>query len=266
MLVLDGKSQSKQLLCSKSTTLRKQERLVDYQPIYMSLGNELLSMKDRVRQLIGDRHWQTDGEWKESVLRNVISRYLPGQILMQRGFVIDFDTNFRSGQVDILFTDSRWPPLFSDNDLAIVKLWAVRGLVEVKTKISPHTVTKALQKLLRDSAGVCFPGTGRLFALFAYSHDMGDSAHEILLDKLHATATGNTMNVISTVVAGPDLIIRYVEFEDGAYRNEWRAYRVEGEAFGYFIAIVLRSLIGEEGLWLPHELSSERCIATRSLT
>jgi hypothetical protein len=242
---------------------------LDYQPIYKSLGTELTSMKDRVRQLIGDRHWQTDGEWKESVLRNVIRRYLPNQILIQRGFIVE--NNFRSGQIDILFTDYRWPTLFTDGELAIVRLYAVRGLIEVKTTLSSNRVTKALQKLLRDSAGVCFPGTDRLFTLFAYSHDMGDSAHEILLDKLHATAAGNKMNVISTVVAGPDLIIRYVEVEDGLYRDEWRAYRVEGEAFGYFIAIALRSLIGEtvdghDWQWLPHELPSERCIATRPLS
>jgi hypothetical protein len=242
---------------------------VDYQPIYKSLGIELLSLKDRVRQLIGDRHWQTDGEWKESVLRNVIRRYLPNQILIQRGFIVE--NNFRSGQIDILFTDYRWPTLFSDGELAIVKLYAVRGLIEVKTTLYSDKATKALQKLLRDSAGVCFPGTERLFALFAYSHEMGDSAHEILLNQLHATAAGNKMNVISTVVAGPDLIIRYVEVEDGLYRDEWRAYRVEGEAFGYFIAIALRSLIGEtidshDWQWLPHELPSERCIATRPLS
>jgi hypothetical protein len=242
---------------------------LDYQPIYKSLGIELISLKDRIRQLIGDRHWQADGEWKESVLRNVIRRYLPNQILIQRGFIVE--DNFQSGQIDILFTDYRWPTLFTDGELAIVRLYAVRGIIEVKTTLYSGKVTKALQKLLRDSAGVCFPGTDRLFALFAYDHDMGDSAHEILFDKLQATADGKPGNVISTVVAGPNLIIRYVEVEDNLYCNEWRAYQVEGEAFGYFIAIALRSLIGEtidshDWQWLPHELPSERCIATRPLS
>jgi hypothetical protein len=241
---------------------------MDHQHIYNSLGTELLCLKDRVRQLIGDAHWQTDGEWKESVLRNVIRRYLPAQILMRRGFMVDKTpiAHYSSGQIDILFTDSRWPTLFSDGELAIVAVSSVRGIVEVKTQISTRTVQKELEKLVRDSSGVLFPATGRICALFAFGHKMGKSAHHTLLDKLHATADGDPMKVVNTVVAGPNLIIRYVESE-----NEWRAYQVEGEAFGYFIAIALRSLIftgescSDDFQWFPYELPCERCIATKLL-
>ena len=40
-----------------------------------SLGKELLDVKDRVRYLIGDSHWVSDGEHKEAVLKEVISRF-----------------------------------------------------------------------------------------------------------------------------------------------------------------------------------------------
>lgn len=55
---------------------------------YRSVSAELLSLKNRVRNYIEDSHWQTDGEWKESVLRSVLSRHIPETAKIGRGFVI----------------------------------------------------------------------------------------------------------------------------------------------------------------------------------
>jgi hypothetical protein len=42
---------------------------------FESLGHELDALKHRVRYLIAETNWQTDGEWKESVLRQVLRRH-----------------------------------------------------------------------------------------------------------------------------------------------------------------------------------------------
>ena len=55
---------------------------------YRSLTAETDALKDRVRHLIADAHWLTDGEWKESVLRSVLRRHLPAHIGVGRGFII----------------------------------------------------------------------------------------------------------------------------------------------------------------------------------
>gem|GEM_PF-5958896 len=34
---------------------------------FESLTDEIRSMKNRIRNFIGDVHWLTDGEWKETV-------------------------------------------------------------------------------------------------------------------------------------------------------------------------------------------------------
>ena len=39
---------------------------------HKSIARELEATKDRIRQLIGDKHWLTDGEHKEAVLRRVL--------------------------------------------------------------------------------------------------------------------------------------------------------------------------------------------------
>ena len=42
-----------------------------------SIGKELLTIKDRVRNLIGDAHRGEEGRYKESVLKKMIREYRP---------------------------------------------------------------------------------------------------------------------------------------------------------------------------------------------
>ncbi len=43
---------------------------------FKSLSDEFASVKDRIRNFIGARHWASDGEWKESVVKSVLRGYL----------------------------------------------------------------------------------------------------------------------------------------------------------------------------------------------
>ena len=54
---------------------------------FRSLGNEVEALKNRVRDLKDSTQWLTDGEWKESVLRNVLRRNLPESVGVGNGFV-----------------------------------------------------------------------------------------------------------------------------------------------------------------------------------
>jgi hypothetical protein len=52
-----------------------------------SIGDTLTIEKDRVRKLIGSKHWPTDGEHKESILRKVIRSFVPEIFHIGHGFV-----------------------------------------------------------------------------------------------------------------------------------------------------------------------------------
>lgn len=47
---------------------------VEYQK---SISNELLSIKDRVRNFIDDHHWGEDGRYKEIILSHIVRQHLP---------------------------------------------------------------------------------------------------------------------------------------------------------------------------------------------
>jgi len=52
-----------------------------------SLGKDMQAVRDRVRNLIGGRHWLTDGVYKEILLKHAIERHLPENLKVCTGFI-----------------------------------------------------------------------------------------------------------------------------------------------------------------------------------
>lgn len=94
-----------------------QQNFLAYQE---SLLEELRSTQDKVRHLIGSRHWQTDGEHKEASLRSVFRSRLPETVRIGRGFVCYPAERDSSGQLDILITSKYQPTLYRDGELMFV--------------------------------------------------------------------------------------------------------------------------------------------------
>src|SRR5579859_3211566 len=112
---------------------------------FKDLSKELRAVQNRVRQLIGDAHWPSDGAWKESVLRAVLRRYLPPSFTVGSGFVLT-ETGI-SRQIDILVCDDSAPILFRDGDFLVSTAECVRAAVEVKTSLTAAKLNEALDKL-----------------------------------------------------------------------------------------------------------------------
>jgi hypothetical protein len=83
---------------------------MDIENYFKNLTTELESLKDRVRLYIGDAHWQSDGEWKESVIRTILKRHLPKNIGVGSGFIVNVEQT--TTQIDILLYDNSKPILF----------------------------------------------------------------------------------------------------------------------------------------------------------
>lgn len=112
---------------------------------FRSISTELDSLKNRVRHLIRDQNWQTDGEWKESVLRTIIQRSAPRNMTVGRGFIVDRDRS--STQIDILIYDNSYPVLYKDGDLVFISPSACRAVIEVKTSVTRPSFQRAVEKL-----------------------------------------------------------------------------------------------------------------------
>lgn len=52
----------------------------DYAAYQKSISDELMSVKDRVRNFIDDRHWGEDGRYKEIILSHTLRQHLPERV------------------------------------------------------------------------------------------------------------------------------------------------------------------------------------------
>jgi hypothetical protein len=117
-----------------------------------SLSDELLVQATRIRDLIGDKHWLSDGHHKEYLLLSVLNRHLPTGVIASRGFIVSpyLESN-RSTEQDILVVDTtQEAPLFQQGGLLITFPKYVLAAISVKTKLSKKEVIDAIKGL--DSA------------------------------------------------------------------------------------------------------------------
>ncbi len=224
---------------------------------FESLSGEIKSLKNRVRNLIADRHWLTDGEWKESVVRQVLRRNLPTSVEVGRGFVITGSQ--ATHQLDVLIHDTSKPVLFRDGDLVFVTPDAVLGIVEVKSRLTPSLFESTLGKLCSDIDLIRrHPNIRAFAAVFAFEVDGSDS--EALLDVVARVADTWTKR-LDFASMGESKFIRYwpenPENPKQVYES-WHSYKLPGRAPGYFVhnavdSICPESVFSNAEVWFPSE-------------
>ena len=225
---------------------------MDASEYYRSLTLEMDAVQNRVRNLIGNVHWPTDGEWKETVLRTILRRHLPPTVSVGRGFIVG--PRHPSSQIDLLIYDTSFPVLHQDGDLVFVVPDAVRAIIEVKTRIHAAHAESILTKLA-DSAEIITNGAKKIFlGLFAFEDSLGADPHTPVLRALQLAANGQLRRAINHVCVGPSTFFRFWANnpENNAQVDEWRSYSVQQMARGYFVFNALESVVGDavrKNLW-----------------
>jgi hypothetical protein len=218
---------------------------------FKSLTQEFTGLKNRVRNFIAGNHWQTDGEWKESVLRSFLARSLPQTVQVGRGFIIGHSET--STQIDILLYASDAPVMFRDGDLVFVSPEAVRGIIEVKTNLNANLLSQALDKLIKV-ANICSHNNA-LIGIFSYDSTIQSNTEvlSLLRDKCK-----NRREVIDLLCLGDSHFIKYWQktVQGGGTYEKWHSYELRHMAFGYFIHNVILSLTPDhiainESVWFP---------------
>ncbi|MDE3022818.1 MAG: hypothetical protein KGI54_13335 [Pseudomonadota bacterium] len=230
--------------------------LEDY---FQSLIDECETLKNRVRHLVNDAHWPTDGEWKESVLRSMLRRSAPESVTIGRGFVVHQDGC--STQIDVLIYDNSMPILYRDGDLVFVTPSACRGIVEVKSNTS-HAEFRAAPKKLADNAELIRSRSSdfHIFVGF-FSYDLRTANCQPFLQALNTVAEGQASRVIDHVALGSNALIKYWPSDPSTDRatlgyDQWHLYNLNRMALGYFIHNLLLSVSKKlnaqrETTWFP---------------
>lgn len=123
----------------------------DIKSYIKSWGLELTAKADRVRNLIGDAHWLSDGRHKEFLIKGFLQKYLSDSYLIENGFICPSDDKGEiSGEIDIIVADPTiQPPWFNENDLIIVPPSSVRAHIHVKSTFSSTSLKDVMQSAIK---------------------------------------------------------------------------------------------------------------------
>jgi hypothetical protein len=230
---------------------------------YESLTRELEALKDRVRNFDNTRGWLADGEWKESVLRSILRRYLPAGVEPLRGYVVTGKNS--SKQIDVLLYDSRVPVLFRDGDLVFITPDAVRGIIEVKTRIDTRKqLAQALTALAENASLVRSRCADRQIFVGLFTYDSkfsGTVAASSVLEEMCKAASGKHDRIVNYACLGCSLFSSYWQLDphDNETDHEaWHAYWLKNHAAGYFIVNLIKTVAAEsvvrnKDMWYPPE-------------
>jgi hypothetical protein len=228
---------------------------MDNDRYFQTITQELTSQKDRLQYFI--QHWLTIGEFRETILRNVLRRHLPKSIGIGKGFILGRDTT--STQIDILFYDTTKPVLFQEGELLILTPDAALGAIEVKKSVTRSDLEETLVKLADIVELTRANLSPTFFGLFAYEDDFDP---ELLLSALKTSVRGSDRRIINCVSIGDSLFSRYWPYNpDGSSRrryDRWHAYDLQQKAPAYFLMNVVSHLCRQsvdafDSLWFPSE-------------
>ncbi|WP_281649189.1 DUF6602 domain-containing protein [Parendozoicomonas sp. Alg238-R29] len=115
---------------------------------FSSYSHELKSKMMRLDALIGRDHWLSVGNYKESLLRDLLASLLPKKFEVSTGFILSADEHgneIKSKQQDIIIWDSsEYAAIFRDNDFVIIPPEACKAVIEVKSTLRKDTLKRAL--------------------------------------------------------------------------------------------------------------------------
>lgn len=115
---------------------------------FQSQSNELAARANRVRQIIGDAHWYTDGAFKEALLLDAIRARLSAGFIARRGFVLSHNLSVCSKEQDCVIHDrTKEAPIFEAADFHMVSPVAVSAIISVKTRLNKGEFQDALAGL-----------------------------------------------------------------------------------------------------------------------
>lgn len=226
-----------------------------------SITRELEIIKDRVRDLIGDRHWGEEGRFKEAVLKNILRKFLPNNISVGTGFIVDSNNGSDiSRQLDIILYDNTCPVLFSEGDFIITTKKNVKGIIEVKSRITATSLRDVIQQF-EESIEMLLPfnlyrqtfvrrvrdyQTTIFLGVFAFEFDGNIDSTRV------DTALTTSRGLVNHFSLGTNIFIRRWRREDGdrleppvnSQTDFYNIYDINDLSFSYFISNLIDIVSG----------------------
>jgi hypothetical protein len=214
-----------------------------------SITKEIDVIKDRVRNLIDSHHWGEHGRFREAVLKNVISKFLPTNLSIGTGFIFrDRDNDGRhilmSAQLDLIIYDNTIPSLFKEGDFVMTTMENVRGIIEVKSTLDPTRLRAAVEQFdssLEEFHDLLIPNENqpkKFLGVFAFDWN-GNIESNVIERDLRASS-----QLVNHFSLGTDYLLRKWLHNEAAEigtrtrrgRDFYNVYRMGNLSHSYFIS------------------------------
>lgn len=217
---------------------------MDAKEFQKSITEELNVVKNRVRNLIGNRHWGEEGRYKEAILKNILRKFLPQNISVGTGFIIISNNQHRiSKQIDIIIYDNNYPVLFSEGDFIITTTKNVKGIIEVKSNIGTgsNTFQNVIQQFDETIEPIKINFTNRNLFLGIFAFEFSGSIDQTQIDESLKQSDKN----VNHISLGKDYFIRKWRRQDAnrlqppvtkCNNDFYNIYEITDLSFSYFIA------------------------------
>jgi hypothetical protein len=170
----------------------------EIQTFLKSWSWEIASRVNRVRSLIGDSHWASDGSHKEDLVRSFLRPRLPPDTDTCHGFLLDTRTTACSNEIDVLVRDGRQSaPLFAESGITICHPSAALAFLEIKSGFRKDALDSALslisdtQRLIKNSGSTQPVWRGVVFFGLENGIDL-DKRQRILAQSLKQVCNSNS--------------------------------------------------------------------------
>jgi hypothetical protein len=218
----------------------------DITKFYESISYELMGVKDRVRNIIGDSHWFSDGKYKEVVLKNIITKFLPQGFSIGNGFVINSEREI-TGEIDLIIYDNSSPILFKEGDFVIVLANSVRAIIQVKTRVGDITQLRdAIMKANEDGKIIKSILTKNRYlfnGVFAYESDISENSLKTALERLYKQEECPPNRRVNHISLGESTFVRLWDKKVlQRLVQEFKVYDLDKLSFAYFISNILHEI------------------------
>lgn len=191
----------------------------NFEAYLQTITREIIAQGDRVRQLIGDRHWLSDGTHKEAVVCAVLSRFLPSSVTASKGFVLGtHDGTICSKEQDILIYDTTSnAPLFDQSGLTILMGRQALATASIKSTLNHSSLWGSLDNQLSAHLAALQDGNLGMLSLalfFDLHEDFRDKPERITeaiakwFEKEYPGKQDGTRPMRPYLVCLPDLVFR----------------------------------------------------------
>jgi len=221
-----------------------------------SITQELDSIKNRVRNLIGNAHWGEEGRYKEVVLKNILRKFLPNNLSVATGFILkatgdNDDDNVLSSQLDIIIYENTKPVLFSEGDFIITTISNVRGIIEVKSRITEHSIRSVIDQFDNSISGFIpdiIEMVDRKIFTGVFSFEFQGNIASQNIDN----ALKRSQHIINHISLGTNYFIKYWQANERdrlaehveCPGNFYNLYNIERLSFSYFISNLIHITCG----------------------